>query len=102
MRRLVPGVISVFCAIVLIASPAKASGHGGWHHLSAAPNNNIQVFSGQQGEFRYDTGVDVTTNPSNNVDNQNSAQAYGANCTGCRTVAVAVQVVIDTNIVTNF
>ncbi len=56
-------------------------------------NNEVVVFNRTDGSFLNRAGFATTRVVSDTVDNQNAAAAY-SECTECRTVAVAVQVVL--------
>lgn len=65
-------------------------------------NNEVVVFNRTDGSFLNRAGFATTRVTSDTVDNQNAAAAY-SECTDCRTVAVAVQVVLvqsNANVVT--
>jgi putative peptide zinc metalloprotease protein len=90
-------------AIVLVATLAVGAplahaddddGFGGY-------NNVVNVVNREDGATRTRSRIAVPRVPGETVDNQNVAFAY-ASCTDCRTVAVAVQVVVVEGPVSTF
>lgn len=79
-------------ALVAVAGPAPAGADEGGGVRGAA-NNIVQVVNQVDGATRARSGVAVSRNATDTVGNQNLALAR-ASCTGCRTVAAAVQVVV--------
>ena len=61
---------------------------------SGGADNVVQVVSTTDGGLASRAHLQVAHDPADTVANQNIAVATGSNCTGCRTVAVAMQVVM--------
>jgi putative peptide zinc metalloprotease protein len=87
MRR-AGSILSVTTAALvgvgLLGSPASAS-YG---------DNFVQVQATQEHRTVERSAVQVVANATDTVDNGNLAEAYAHDCTGCRAVAVAFQVVL--------
>jgi putative peptide zinc metalloprotease protein len=87
MRRVGPLVSLTTTALVglgLLGSPATA----------AYGDNFVQVQSDAKHRVVERSNVMVVANTTDTVDNGNLAEAYAHDCTGCRAVAVAFQVVL--------
>ncbi|MGH9126990.1 MAG: hypothetical protein ACRDZ8_20035 [Acidimicrobiales bacterium] len=89
MRRGVSAFVSVMAVLLLAASPAGADGG-----VSGAHSNIVQVSNSDPGVPVVRTASAVANNEGGNVTDTNLAFARSFSCTGCRTVAVAVQVVV--------
>src|SRR5437588_3958854 len=77
------------------AAPAETGGGGG-------PNNVVVVVNTKDGSTKTKSSSQVAHDMTDVVDNGNAAVAESS-CTGCRTVAVAVQIVLverNANVVT--
>jgi hypothetical protein len=87
MRR-AGSIVSVTTAALigvgLLGSPASA----------AYGDNFVQVQATQDRPTVERSAVQVVANTTDTVDNGNLAEAYAHDCTGCRAVAVAFQVVL--------
>jgi putative peptide zinc metalloprotease protein len=89
MSKRLAVVVFVVLGLAGGAVPARASdGRNGENG-----NNIVQVFNVTDGKWLARDGVVVSHNPTATVANQNLAYAR-ARCTNCRTVAVAVQVLL--------
>lgn len=86
-RNLAAKVVVVLACLVGVAGPAVPASAGGADNVVVAQNTT-------DGNAFARSGVMVAYNPSDSVTNANLAIANGHDCTGCRTVSVAMQVVI--------
>lgn len=89
MRRSLSAFV-VLMAVVLLSAP-QAGADGG---VSGAHSNIVQVANSDPSEPMVRTASSVAQNEGGNVTDTNFAFAHSFSCTGCRTVAVAVQVVV--------
>lgn len=90
LKRAAPIVtIAVVVGAMAGAMALTAGGNSG--------NHSVVLVNKQDGKTESRSGYMTSKNMSDTVDNQNAAAATSANCTGCRTVAVAVQVVLAEN-----
>lgn len=80
-------VALVVCLAVGVAGPAGAADEGGAKNVVLAQNTT-------DGNSFARSGVMVAYDAGDTVANENLALANSFDCTGCRTVAVAMQVVI--------
>ena len=90
------GAVVVALAVVL-GTPAAHADDG----VRGAANNVVNVVNRTDGNTRVQARTAVPEVDTPTVDNTNVASAY-ASCTDCRTVAVAVQVVLVEGPVTDF
>jgi hypothetical protein len=90
LRLSVASVTSLVCLITGLAGAAQADTGAGAKNVVLAQNTT-------DGRFFSRSGVMVASNPSETVANANLALAESTDCTGCHTVAVAMQVVIIEN-----
>lgn len=93
MRRAVAAVIVCF-SLAVGAQPALAHGGGG-------ADNIVQVNNQSDGQLKSRARAALAHDPGPTVANQNLALARSS-CVDCRTVAVAVQVVLIEGSVTDF
>jgi putative peptide zinc metalloprotease protein len=92
------GFAVVLVAALAVGAPiARADDDEGF----GGHNNVVKVVNQTDGATRTRSRVGVPEVGGETVDNQNVASAY-ASCTDCRTVAVAVQVVVVEGDVTTF
>jgi putative peptide zinc metalloprotease protein len=82
--RLVSLTTATLVGLGLLGSPATA----------AYGDNFVQVQSDAAHRVVERSNVMVVANTTDTVDNGNLAEAYSHDCTGCRAVAVAFQVVL--------
>jgi hypothetical protein len=68
----------------------------------AGQDNIVMVTNTAGGDLKARSRTTVSHNPGPTVSNQNYAEAYAHDCTGCRTVAAAVQVVVVEGSTTSF
>src|SRR4051794_34194984 len=90
MALWIASALSVF----FLAAPASAQGHGG--------DNSAVAVNEEDGATVLDLAFDIVKAGGDVVDQSNLALAY-ADCEDCRTIAIAVQVVLvmgDPDIVT--
>lgn len=85
MRRVVVSIASCLVALGLMTGGAYADGAG--------PTNQVQVQNTHDGEARVASRAKAVEDRGPTVAPDNEATAY-ASCTSCRTVAVAIQVVL--------
>lgn len=76
-------------SVGLFGGPVAA--HADWD--ARGGDNIVVVHNRDDGATRVRSRTDIGHNRTDTVDNQNYAEAYSS-CTGCRTVAAAIQVVI--------
>lgn len=86
-RNLAAKVVVALACLAGVVGPAAPASAGGANNVVIAQNNT-------DGRAFARSGVMVAHNPSDDVSNANLAIANGNDCTGCRTVSVAMQVVI--------
>jgi len=90
MRRLHVSVLALLTALtVTIGAQPAAGGDGG-----AGANNVVLVSTDRDAPVKARARVRVAGAPADTVAHQNIALARSTDCTGCRTVAVAMQVVV--------
>ena len=98
-RATVPGValmfrwkapVAVAITLVALAGPTGVVGAD----PAGGANNVVLVSNTVDGSTTARDGVQVAYDPGDTVANQNVASSKGTDCTGCRTVAVAMQVVV--------
>lgn len=90
MRRLHISVLALLTALtVTIGAQPAAGGDGG-----AGANNLVLVSTDSDAPVKARSRVQVAGAPADTVSHQNVALARSTDCTGCRTVAVAMQVVV--------
>ena len=80
--------------LVLNAAGVVALGLPGAPAYAAAGDNFVQAQAWADHAVDERSNVMVVTNSASRVDNGNLAEAYSHDCTGCRSVAVAFQVVL--------
>lgn len=96
MRRLL--VIGCAIGAGLISSGMPATAEDG----SGGQDNVVYLHNTSDGNVLQRARTAIAFDAGQSVTNQNTAQAVGQNCTGCRTVAVAVQVIIVEGYPSNF
>lgn len=94
MRRYVSAVACMLAAVIVAAAPAAADGGHGGGGDGDQTNNIVYVNNADSTRSAVRTGTAVAANERDSINNINVAYARSYNCTGCRSVAVAVQVVI--------
>lgn len=84
------------CTVLLAITVSLTTGLVGTAaaETSGGANNVVVAKNTLDGNFFSQSGVMVTSNPSDTVANANLAIAQSTDCTGCHTVSVAMQVVI--------
>lgn len=88
--------------VAVSVAPAVVVGlPAGAQDTRAASDNVVVVKNHDTGQFRWKARSAIAHDPGPSVTNQNVAYAY-ASCADCRTVAVAVQVVIVEGPVNDF
>ena len=87
LRKRAATAAIVVGAVLIGGVPPAAAG------VSGAYSNHVSAFNKVDGADRTRARVSVSETMGPRVSNQNTALAY-ASCTDCRTVAVAVQVVV--------
>jgi putative peptide zinc metalloprotease protein len=92
VRRPLAVLVLVLASISLAGQPSFADDEGGGGGGGGA-SNLVQVYNRSDGAWRARGASSVAHDPGPTVANQNMALAR-ASCTDCRTVAVAVQVVL--------
>lgn len=96
MRRLVTIALTVIASVTFTAHPVFADDNEG-----GGANNVVQVNNHSDGKLKTKTRADVAHDGGPTVANENLALAR-ASCVDCRTVAVAVQVVLMEATVSDF
>jgi putative peptide zinc metalloprotease protein len=91
------GLVAVLTTVFAFGAPAARADDG----VRGASNNIVNVVNRSDGASRVRARSAVPQVDGSTVDNTNIASAY-ASCTDCRTVAVAVQVVVVEGQVTDF
>jgi putative peptide zinc metalloprotease protein len=99
MRRW--AVLVATWAFVAAGAPLATGAVAHADGFAESTNNYVYVYNTTDNALRSRAGATVAHAPGNTVANQNIAYAK-ASCTGCRTVAVAVQVVIVEGAGTDF
>jgi hypothetical protein len=89
MRRSISAMACLVAVVLLCASPAMADGQEGGAH-----SNVVQAVNSDPTNPVVRTRSVVAFDSGPNVTDTNIAFARSHDCTGCRTVAVAVQVVV--------
>jgi hypothetical protein len=85
VHRLLISLTISLCSVALLAPPASAE--GGADNVVLATNTvDGSTVARDRAQIAYD--------PGDTVANENVASARGTDCTGCRTVAVAMQIVV--------
>ena len=87
--RLAAILVSLCGVVALTLAPAGAA----WGDAAGGADNVVLVSNHVDQASRARANVQVAYDPADTVANQNLASATSS-CTGCRTVAVAVQVVV--------
>jgi putative peptide zinc metalloprotease protein len=93
-RRLLALLLAALCAVAAPASAQDNAGNG--------EDNSAVAINTKDGASVFKLAFAVDKAVGEVVDNQNAAVAYSS-CTGCRTIAIAIQVVLvmgDPNVVT--
>jgi hypothetical protein len=88
-KKLVPLAIVTILAVGMTGAIALTGSNAG--------NQAIVVVNHQDGKSESKTGFNVAKDMGDIVDNQNAAAATSSGCAGCRTIAVAVQVIFAEN-----
>lgn len=91
------GLVAVVTTVLALGAPAARADDGG----GGGSNNIVKVVNRDDGDTRVRARTAVPEVGGPTVDSTNFASAY-ASCTDCRTVAVAVQVVVVEGEVTDF
>ena len=89
IRRSIPLATVALVVATMAGAIAVTTGNSG--------NQSVVLVNKQDGKAESRSGYQTAKNMSDTIDNQNAAAATSADCTGCRTVAVAVQVVLAEN-----
>ena len=89
VKRFIPVATVAVVVATMAGAIAVTTGNSG--------NQSVVLVNKQDGKAESRSGYQTAKNMSDAVDNQNAAAATSADCTGCRTVAVAVQVVLAEN-----
>jgi hypothetical protein len=79
------------CIAVMLAPSAAYADSAGY---AGGANNVVLVRNTVDNSAAARDAVQIAHDPANTVANQNIASATSTNCTGCRTVAVAMQVIV--------
>ena len=88
--------------VAVSVAPSLIAGQPAMAQDTRGENDNVVVVRNHQpGAFRWRARSAIAHDPGPSATNQNVAYAY-ASCTDCRTVAVAVQVVVLEGPVTDF
>lgn len=98
MNRIRGAALALVMAIAGLGAPVAA--HADTRRGGA--DNVVMVNNSNDGALAARSRAVVSHDPGPTVGNQNYAQAYAHDCTGCRTVAAAVQVVLVEGATTNF
>lgn len=99
MRRSFSALIGGLAFLLLWASPAFAAGGD----IVFTHNNLVEVTNSNSAQPAVGTGVALAYDgPGAAVTDENLAYAQSSDCTGCRTVAVAVQVIVVAGSPSNF
>jgi len=88
MRRRIAVLVSIVASLTMMGVPRALAGDDG-----AGADNIVSVHNQSDGELQVRARFSLAHDPANTVANSNIAYAH-ASCTDCRTVAVAVQVVL--------
>ena len=91
MRRRLVTTFALWATLVLI--PGGVSARANWDDPQPTPNNVVDIFNQRDWSWMPESSTAVTESPGGTVDNTNYAHAK-ATCHYCRTVAVAVQVLV--------
>jgi len=91
-RRILTLLFAALLALAIAVMPAAAGGG----------NNVVIVDNETAGQTLVDSSTQVIPVPSDSVTSSNVAIAVNANCTGCHSTAVAVQILIVRGTPSNF